>query len=112
MATLSTHVLDTTLGRPAAGILVTLAKQAPDGLTFVEVGKALTDQDGRIAKGDRVMDTGIYRLTFDTGAYFQQFHKGGFYPQVPIVFEIRDPDGHYHVPLLVSPYGFSTYRGS
>ena len=112
MATLSTHVLDTTLGRPAAGILVTMAKQAADGVSFIEIGKALTDQDGRIAKGERYLEPGIYRLTFDTGPYLQMHHKGGFYPQVPIVFEIREAGGHYHVPLLLSPHGISTYRGS
>ncbi len=99
--TLSTHVLDTALGRPAAGVRVTLQK---DGVTTTE---AVTDADGRVRDLGPVT-TGRYRLVFDTAAYLG---PDAFFPSVTVEFTVTD-DRHYHVPLLLSPFGYSTYRGS
>ena len=108
---ITTHVLDTALGKPAAGIPVSLHLQL-DG-TWRELARGLTNQDGRITDllQDPKLKPGKYRLTFDTAAYLGTTGKP-FFPEVEVVFEIRDPDQHYHVPLLLSPYGYSTYRGS
>jgi 5-hydroxyisourate hydrolase len=103
---LSTHVLDATLGTPAAGVPVRLAR---DGETLAE---AVTDEDGRVRELDACAAVGAYRVTFDTGAYFAATGQQGFYPEVTITFNVTDPAVHYHVPLLLSPYAYSTYRGS
>ena len=101
--TLSTHVLDTSAGRPAAGVRVTLETREGRPL-----GEGVTDADGRIGSfGPEALERGDYRLRFDTGAY-----AVGFYPEVVVVFTIAEPGQHHHVPLLLSPYGYSTYRGS
>ena len=103
MSTLSTHVLDTAAGRPASGIRVTLESRS--GTPF---GEGVTDADGRIGSiGPERLGAGDYVLRFETAAYV-----AGFYPEVVVVFTVADPDQHYHVPLLLSPYGYSTYRGS
>jgi 5-hydroxyisourate hydrolase len=103
MTTLSTHVLDTAKGRPAEGIAVRL--ETRDGELL---GEGVTDADGRVATiGPDLLDRGAYVLRFDTGLYVD-----GFYPEVVVVFTVADPEQHYHVPLLLSPYGYSTYRGS
>jgi 5-hydroxyisourate hydrolase len=104
MATLSTHVLDTAAGRPAAGIAVRLETRGGDGL-----GDSVTDADGRIGSLGGELEPGEYVLRFDTGAYWSS--GAGFYPEVVVVFTVAD-DRHHHVPLLLSPYGYSTYRGS
>lgn len=104
--TLSTHVLDATTGRPAAGVVVTLTAAG------TRVADGITDADGRIAGLGAELAAGVYRLHFDTGAYFAAEGISGFYPEVVIAFEITDLTGHYHVPLLLSPYSYSTYRGS
>ena len=111
---ISTHVLDTASGRPAAGIGVVLERQGAAG-EFVAVARARTDPDGRVREfvpgaGDLV--AGTYRLTFETGAYFETIDVEGFYPRVSVLFTVRDPTQHHHVPLLLSQYGYSTYRGS
>ena len=103
MATLSTHVLDTSRGRPAARIAVTL--ETRDGATLATGG---TDDDGRVGSLGGDLAAGDYRLRFDTGGYLG---PTGFYPEVTVTFTVGD-DEHYHVPLLLSPYGYSTYRGS
>lgn len=109
MGTLSTHVLDTAAGRPAAGIAVTLE----DGISGSLLGEAVTDADGRVASlGPDQLAAGDYRLTFATGDYFVAAGTPVFYPEVVVVFTLGDPAEHYHVPLLLSPFGFSTYRGS
>lgn len=107
MATLSTHILDTALGKPAPGVRVELER---DG---VALGHAVTDQDGRAREwGDRTpIPPGTYRLVFSVGEYFAKRGVATFYSAVPIDFIVRD-DSHYHVPLLLSPFGYSTYRGS
>lgn len=113
MSQITTHVLDTSLGRPAAGVPVTLEIKSAGG-AWKEISRGATDADGRLrhllAPGALVK--GTYRLTFDTGAYFSARRQDAFYPHVGIVFEILDAAEHYHVPLLLSPYGYSTYRGS
>jgi len=114
--TITTHVLDTARGRPAAGIPITLDFKGPAG--WERRGSGATDADGRLrtlvaqAEGAPPLAAGVYRITFDTGAYFAAQKVEGFYPEVTVVFEVRDASAHYHVPLLVSPYGYSTYRGS
>lgn len=112
MAGISTHVLDTARGRPATGVPVTLERW--EGSAFVELGRGATDADGRhrTLLGERPLEAGRYRLTFDTNAYFGSLAVEGFFPTATLVFDVRDPAQHYHVPLLLSPYGFSTYRGS
>lgn len=110
---ITTHVLDTTVGRPAAGISVTLARV--EAGTAVAVGAALSDADGRISAllpAGYLLELGTYRLTFDTSAYFRVRAIESFYPEVSILFEVRDASEHHHVPLLLSPFGYSTYRGS
>jgi 5-hydroxyisourate hydrolase len=109
---ITTHVLDTARGRPAAGVPVVLEHAARD--RWRELGRGATDADGRlrdlVAEGS-TLDAGRYRLTFDTGAYFRDRGEAAFYPEVAIVFTVA-ADEHHHVPLLLSPFGYSTYRGS
>ncbi|WP_186241891.1 hydroxyisourate hydrolase [Mycobacterium simulans] len=107
MTHLSTHVLDAVTGLPAVGVAVTLTDSAGAVLA-----NAATDDDGRIAGLAAGELSGHYRLTFDTGAYFASAGIAGFYPEVVIAFEVTEPTGRYHVPLLLSPYAYSTYRGS
>jgi 5-hydroxyisourate hydrolase len=108
MGTLSTHVLDTGLGRPAAGIGVVL-----ESLDGQDLGAAVTDGDGRIGSiGPERLEAGTYRLRFASGDYFAALGTEGFYPEVVVVFKVADPVQHYHVPVLLSPFGYSTYRGS
>jgi 5-hydroxyisourate hydrolase len=112
--TLSTHVLDATTGRPAAGVQVRLERA--DGHGWVPAGQGQTDGDGRLrlaGDGGRAeFEPGVYRITFATGPWFTARGAASFYPEVTITFEITARDEHYHVPLLLSPYAYSTYRGS
>ena len=101
MATLSTHVLDTAVGKPAGGIAVRLESRDGDVLD-----QGVTDADGRVGSLGGELALGGYVLRFDTASYVS-----GFYPEVVVVFTVAD-DRHHHVPLLLSPYGYSTYRGS
>jgi 5-hydroxyisourate hydrolase len=113
MSGITTHVLDTSLGRPANGVPVRLDLRAGDG--WRELGRALTDSDGRarqLLPAGGPLALGTYRLTFDTGAYFRSRGSEAFFPEASVVFEVRDPGQHYHVPLLLSPFAYSTYRGS
>ena len=138
MSTLSTHVLDTARGRPAAGVQIVLEAQAadPDGgrdfdaaagdepialhpnhaaRDWRPLAAVETDEDGRVSQmlpDGTLLAPGTYRLTFDTASYHRGTGQEGFYPRVSIEFTIEDAREHYHVPLLISPYGFSTYRGS
>lgn len=114
MSPLTTHVLDTSVGRPAAGVPVTLEKMCEDHGSHL-LGSDVTDTDGRarnLLAPDKPLKTGTYRLTFDTAAYFASQNVHGFYPKVAVLFEVRDESQHYHVPLLLAPHGYSTYRGS
>lgn len=110
---ITTHVLDTSRGCPAKDVPVLLEFLSESGWT--EIGRGETDNDGRlrtlIAPGTALRG-GTYRLTFDTAAYFQDCGVEAFYPLVVVPFVVREVGGRYHVPLLLSPYGYSTYRGS
>lgn len=111
---ISTHVLDLARGRPAAGMTVLLERSA-GAAEWQAVGQGVTDADGRLRSlvtGGTALPAGVYRLVFETGRYFRDRDVATFYPRVVILFETAADDGHYHVPLLVSPYGYSTYRGS
>lgn len=108
---LSTHVLDTAAGRPAAGVAVTCHRA--DGDDWVEVATASTDDDGRVADlAGAPPRPGRHRLTFGVGDWHAARGVDGFWPEVAVTFEVTDPSDHLHVPLLLSPYGYSTYRGS
>lgn len=110
--TITTHVLDTARGRPAAGVPVTL-ERAARGDGWAPAGRAVTDADGRARDLLAApLEAGRYRLTFDTGAYFHAAGVAAFYPEVSVHFEVTDPAEHHHVPLLLNPFGYSTYRGS
>lgn len=111
---ITTHVLDTTRGQPAVGVEVVLEQAREDG-GWAEVGRANTDEDGRIealVPESRTLDAGTYRLTFATADYFEARDTRSFYPHVVVVFTVTTSDEHYHVPLLLSPHGYTTYRGS
>lgn len=114
--TVSTHVLDTSSGRPAVGVHVALSYLDPRGgpdVEWVAMGAAETDADGRHRFEDiEPAGPGVYRLEFLTGRYFGGVGVETLYPQVTITFEVTDSAAHYHVPLLLSPFGYSTYRGS
>lgn len=108
---LSTHVLDATTGRPARAVSLQLERRTRDG--WEPLGSGLTDDDGRcrdLVPGE--LEAGVHRLVFDTGAYFAATGRTGFYPEVAITFEVTEPGRHHHVPLLLSPFAYSTYRGS
>jgi 5-hydroxyisourate hydrolase len=107
----TTHVLDNTIGLPAAGVPVIL--EHDDSGNWVMIGSAETDADGRVSRlGPTTLPTGRYRVSFDTATYFREQEVRAFYPEVQIIFELQDAAAHYHVPLLLSPFAYSTYRGS
>lgn len=111
MSAITTHVLDTSRGRPAAGLPVVLERAVDSG--WQTIGGGTTDADGRA--NDLLSSApheGSYRLIFDTGAYFSALGDAGFYPEVSVTFTVSPGEEHYHVPLLLSPFGYSTYRGS
>lgn len=110
---ITTHVLDTARGKPAEGVPISLSKRDADG-SLQELSSSVTNSDGRVADLLEAgsLEPGQYRVTFDTGVYFDASGTDSFYPIVHVDFEIRSPDQHYHIPLLLSPYGYSTYRGS
>lgn len=110
---ITTHVLDTARGRPAAGVPVVL--EIFSGGEWKVIGRALTDVDGRakqLLPPDQVLKLGTYRLSFDLATWFAAQEVETFFPSAMIAFLVRDPAQHYHIPLLLSPYGYSTYRGS
>ena len=110
MSFVTTHVLDAVSGAPAAGVSVTLAERGGEG--WEPLASGVTDGDGRIGDlGPDSLDNGIYQVRFDTGMYFSTREVETFYPEVTITFEVDGGD-HYHVPLLLSPFACSTYRGS
>ncbi|MDJ0394431.1 hydroxyisourate hydrolase [Rhodococcus sp. G-MC3] len=110
----STHVLDASSGAPAPGVSVTLqADGGADAAADVTVSSGITDLQGRVADlGPSSLTAGRYRLTFESGRYFAERGVETFYPAVEIVFEVLADCSHYHVPLLLSPFAFTTYRGS
>src|SRR5688572_12778446 len=112
MSQITTHVLDTTRGKPAAGISIVLYKYESD--VWVEITRGITNEDGRIVNlvpGDVALMKGIYKLRFEIGTYFERSSVPSFYPYIEIIFNIQTQE-HYHVPLLLNPFGYSTYRGS
>jgi 5-hydroxyisourate hydrolase len=114
MSAITTHVLDTARGRPAAGVPVTLEARGDDG-AWALLGRGFTDADGRLKElmpPERKLSKGTYRLTFDTAVYFAAQGEKGFYTEVSVAFIVTEAGAHYHVPLLLSPYGYTTYRGS
>ncbi len=110
---LSTHVLDTANGAPASGLRILLAARQTGGV-WLELASTTTNDDGRAPDlaPDTPLAAGTYRLHFDTGAWFETHGVHAFYPYVEVTFRIVDAEQHHHVPLLLSPFGFSTYRGS
>lgn len=112
MSAITTHVLDVSRGRPASGIAVVLERAGAQQPATAALGS--TDGDGRIKSFTPALSLqqGTYRLTFEVGPYFAAAGVDAFYPRVIVEFEVRDPAQHYHVPLLLSPFGYSTYRGS
>lgn len=112
MSGITSHILDTSLGRPAAGIKVTLSRKEP-GKHWATVGSGTTNDDGRVSDLTAgTLQTGKYRLHFDVAAYFAEAGRDAFYEEVEIHFRVGQDDQHYHVPLLLNPFGYSTYRGS
>ena len=112
MSQITTHILDTSVGKPAAGVMITLHTKTTSGWQLIASG--ITNRDGRVSdllQEDRVLESGIYKLEFETKPYFLQQEIKTFYPSVAVEFEVSD-SSHYHVPLLLNPYGYSTYRGS
>lgn len=110
---LSSHILDINAGKPAPGVRITLSRLEGDNV-WRQIDEKLTDANGRVRdflEQDGSGNTGIYRLTYHVGPYFKSRGEESFYPFVEVVFEIKD-DSHYHVPITLSPYGYSTYRGN
>ena len=113
MSAITTHILDISAGAPARGVPVTLERETAEGWEII--GDGVTDDDGRVRdllEPDAALKTGNYRLIFDTEFYFAREEIEGFYPNVTVAFTVNDASQHYHVPLLLSPFGYSTYRGS
>ncbi|GAA2996294.1 hydroxyisourate hydrolase [Microbacterium aurantiacum] len=110
MSHLTTHVLDAATGRPATGVGITLARVADSG-EVTPIAEGVTDTDGRLALGPDRLEDGVHTLTFATGAYFAAREVETFYPAAIVTFTVAG-DGHLHVPLLLSPFAYSTYRGS
>ena len=111
MIQITTHILDTTKGKPAAGVNIILFKNEAD---FTEIASGTTNADGRIPDllpKDKTLEKGIYKMRFEVKPYFDKDGIAAFYPFVEITFEINSGD-HYHIPLLLNPFGYSTYRGS
>lgn len=111
---LSSHILDITQGKPAPNVKITLSKQDKGGKWMI-IDEKMTDENGRIKdflrEGVEVAHRGIYKLTYHTAPYFERLGQKSFYPFIEVVFELQD-DSHYHVPITLSPFGYSTYRGN
>ncbi len=107
---ISTHILDTTRGRPAADVEVVLERR--EGDAWQRIAAARTNADGRVPALATTLTPGAHRLVFAVEAYLRATHGSTFYPEVPVHFLVDDPAAHYHVPLLLNPFGYSTYRGS
>jgi 5-hydroxyisourate hydrolase len=114
MSAITTHVLDTSRGRPATGVPVVLERRLPDH-TWTMIGTGETDQDGRVralVAGNAPLIPGTYRLILDTQRYFDTVGVQSFYPSIAVTFEAVPGEPHYHIPVLLSPFGYTTYRGS
>ncbi len=111
---LSSHILDITLGKPAPGVKISLSKQ--DTIEkWIVIDEKITDENGRIKnflkQEGEVNNRGVYKLTYYTSPYFKQLNQQSFYPFIEVIFEITN-ENHYHVPITLSPFGYSTYRGN
>jgi 5-hydroxyisourate hydrolase len=114
MNRISTHILDTARGKPAVHVPVKLERQEPTGVWHL-LSSAHTDQDGRCAQllpPDHPLPSGVYRLLFETSSYYGAQKLDGLYPVVEITFQVREGESHYHIPLLLTSNGYTTYRGS
>lgn len=118
---ISTHILNTATGRPAIGVSVVLegpsggghGRDSQDAPAWARIASAVSDDNGRVVDlGPSELAPGEYRLRFDTGAYFVRSSVETFFPEVTLTFTVGDADQHYHVPLLISPFAYSTYRGN
>jgi 5-hydroxyisourate hydrolase len=112
MSQITTHILDTTKGKPAAGVNITLLRQV--GESWQVVARGVTNQDGRITNllpAEKKLELGTYKMKFGIKEYFDQDATSAFYPVVEITFQVTSAE-HYHVPLLLNPFGYATYRGS
>ena len=110
---ISTHILDTTIGRPATGVSVALSRMS-DG-AWHSIATTVTDSDGRckdLLPPTEPSKSGTYRIHFETSTYYAQHYQQGLYPYIEIVFDIRNTEQHYHIPLLLTANGYTTYRGS
>jgi 5-hydroxyisourate hydrolase len=110
---LSVHVLNLVSGTPSPGIEVTLERH--QGADWQPLAQGTTNEQGRISElfpAGSTLTAGQYRVVFKTGDYYKRLHQDTFFPEVPVIFDVKQTDQHYHIPLLLSPYGFSTYRGS
>ena len=109
---LSTHILDTSVGRPASGVNLTLFRL--EGADWPEIGSGFTDADGRCRTllGEELLQAATYKIRFATADYFAAQKMTGLYPYVEIVFTVANPEQHYHIPLLLTANGYTTYRGS
>ena len=113
-SSITTHVLDTSRGKAAAGVPVKLEFRESEA-KWITLGEAITNRDGRVEDlllPGRLAEAGVFRLTFETAVYFRAVGGSTFYPFVTVIFEVVDAGAHYHVPLLLNPYGYSTYRGT
>lgn len=113
MSQITTHVLDTALGKPAEGVVISLSQA--EGSQWNELSSGTTNEDGRVVgllADDAILPAGRYRMHFDTESYFAAQGAPVFYPYADVVFQIPDGGDHYHIPLLLAPFGYSTYRGS
>ncbi|MDP5054726.1 MAG: hydroxyisourate hydrolase [Congregibacter sp.] len=113
MSQITTHILDTARGTPAASVALALFQLRGD--QWIELAQGVTNDDGRVAgllKPDHKLTAGTYRMHFATAKYFEQLGLAVFYPYVDVVFNLDDGGAHYHIPLLLAPFGYSTYRGS
>ena len=113
MSQITTHILDTTRGLPAQNVPISLYVQNENN--WEKIGGGITNSDGRLPNllaDERKLPAGIYRMNFETNCYFAENNETGFYPYVDIVFQLDDKGSHYHIPLLLSAFGYSTYRGS
>lgn len=115
MSQITTHILDTARGKPAAGVELSLCREEDDG-SWTPVASATTNNDGRITDGlceaDLELPAGTYRMRFATGEYLARLGAEAFYPRVDVVFNLPAGGEHFHIPLLLAPFGYSTYRGS
>lgn len=112
---ISVHVLDQAQGKPAESVRITLEEQSINGDTWTVIARKTTDNHGRVSSllpDDKSLHKGAYRVTFDTGEWFASRRQATFFPSVTVTFRVEDPAQSYHIPLLLSPFGYSTYRGN